>query len=415
MAQPFRTARRQAQRGLTLVELIVSVGLGILVIGVVVYSYVGAKGTYRAGKSSSRIQEAGHFGLDTMLLDVRNAGFVGCGSRQAVSYNPPGVGQMSIYQIANPPLSVSTTADAMAGYMPSSYQAQGATSGWPVAAQAAPAPWIAGDALTLRIVTGTPVGMAQDPVAGSETMFLNNNCGNLAQGNYLMVSNCTNATILRVSNKPQTGAQACPRTNNGVVPGGVPVQYTNAPNCNNNSVACNTNPTNPSQTPQLSPPSGNLFYAASMTMAQQFDEVTYYVGQVPPVNGIAVRPPALYRYSAAAALADPLHASEEIIDHVENMVVTYGVLVGNGIVCEDAGLVQATNAWGYVRSVRVSIVAVGDEAGMVDNPQSFTLGQCETGAGTGPTTKTIQIPATPGDTRLHQIFTATASLGDKLQ
>lgn len=414
MPIPIRTVARAdcAQRGLTLVELLVSVALGILVIGVVLYSYVGSKGTYRSTKSSSRVQEAGHFGLDAIVRDVRSAGFVGCGSRTAVTYSTSGTGTaaMSVYQIANPNLPIASTGDAMIGYMPTTYQAQGAGSGWALAQQAAPAPWIAGDVLTLRIATGAPVGMPQDP--DPTKIYLNNNCSNVGVGTYLMVSNCSYATILRASEiQPLPAAQACPAS--GLVKGGYWIQHTSAQSCNGK--ACNLDPANSGNpNPGLAPGNGNRFPAATMSMVQQFDEVTYYVGQVPPVGGIAVRPPALYRYSAAAASLDAQHASEEIIDHVENMVITYGVLVNNAIVCEDAGLVQATNAWANVRSVRISLLATGDEAGAVDNPQSFTLGECQTGTGTTQSAKTIQIPATAGDTRMHQIFTATASLGNKL-
>ena len=74
---------------------------------------------------------------------------------------------------------------------------------------------------------------------------------------------------------------------------------------------------------------------------------------------------------------------------------------------ESAAAVTAANAWPNVVSVRVSLIAVGDQMGIAPAAQSFPFH----GAGTGGTPVTWTAP----DTRLRQVFTVTATLRDRLQ
>jgi len=63
------------QRGLTLVELMVSLGLGLLLIAAVGSLYLGGSQTFRAGQDSARIQEAGRYALDIIGRSLRRAGY----------------------------------------------------------------------------------------------------------------------------------------------------------------------------------------------------------------------------------------------------------------------------------------------------------------------------------------------------
>jgi type IV pilus assembly protein PilW len=79
-----RTSRRaprfmRPQRGLTLVELIISLSLGLLLIAAVGAVYVGSSQTYRAGQDAARIQEAGRYALDVMGRSLRAAGYATAG------------------------------------------------------------------------------------------------------------------------------------------------------------------------------------------------------------------------------------------------------------------------------------------------------------------------------------------------
>jgi len=52
----------------------VSITIGLVVVGAMTYLYIGSKGAYRGNESLARIQEAGRFALDAITRDVRSAG-----------------------------------------------------------------------------------------------------------------------------------------------------------------------------------------------------------------------------------------------------------------------------------------------------------------------------------------------------
>ncbi len=380
------------QKGLTLIELMVSITIGLVVVGGLLYVYVGTRGAYRTSKSTSRIQEAGRFGLDSILRDVRQAGFIGCGSRVSLGALSPGgapaFAPVAVNQIAVPPLTFASAADAVHGYSPSMTPPAG-SNGW------TPPPGT-GDLLELRVIMAAPVQMVRDPDPAIPAIYLSNNCARVATGNYMMVSSCSNATVLRVSNKPDISAKSCPA--NGVVAGGVEVDF-GTTDANGNTVNANPNGGTPTLVNPTKP--GNL-NTSSQASAEQFDDVVYYVAQYPG------RPAkALYRYSTATSLATGLPTAEEIIDHVENMCVVYGVGGGANVAFKRADEVDAGNLWPSVVSVRIYLMAVGDEAGAIDTPQ--TLNWCQASGSTAPTT------IAGADTRLRQVFTSTAALRDRLQ
>lgn len=392
---PPRTRGAAREAGLSLVELMVSVAIGLVVVGAVLYVYLSARGAYSSSKSTSRTQEAGRFGLDAILRDVRQAGFIGCGSRLSVALSVPGSPvPVPISQTATPAMNLTSVAQAVMGYSASSY-APGSGAPWTVPTAAAPnppnPPWYAGDVFTLHVGTASPVQMAANPNSGASAnaLFLNNNCAGIAMDNYVMVSTCSAATIVRVSNSPTGPAAACPAS--GVVGGsGVEVDYA-ASDANGTAVNSLTGGVTPSTI-------ANNFPVTALPTVQPFDEVTYYVGQVAG----NVRAPALYRYSLAAQEAD------EIIDHVENMSVYYGVPAncapGGQISYLSAQQVQAANQWSCVTNIRVQLLTAGDELGAVPSPQVIQIG-----APGGP--QSITAP----DTRYRQLFTATAALRDRLQ
>jgi len=376
----------RAQAGLTMIELMVSMTIGLLIVGAVLYVYLGSRGAYRTSKSTSRIQEAGRFGTDAILRDVRQVGYVGCGSRISLqTYAAPQINEVAnpppLPVTSPPPWTLSSLGQWILGYSAVSY-VPGAAVSWPPPAGLA-IPRVAGDVLALPIVTSAPLMMVKDPDPAIPAIFLANNCGKITTDALLMVSSCTMAAVLRVSNAPDTTAASCPAA--GVVPGGVEFDH-KAMDVNGKTV--NGNP--PNNSTALTLPLDPAVTMAAMPSVVGFDLVNYYVGQFPG----NVRPPALYRYSAVAG------APEEIIDHVENLCAVYGVGGAGNVVFQTADQVSANNAWPNVVSVRFSLMVAGDELGAVDAPQ--TLPFCGTNI-------------TAPDTRLRQVFTATAALRDRLQ
>jgi type IV pilus assembly protein PilW len=70
------SARRQ--RGLSLIEILVSLMISLFLIAGVIQLFISSKQTYRSYDALSRLQENGRFALEAMSRDVRMAGFTGC-------------------------------------------------------------------------------------------------------------------------------------------------------------------------------------------------------------------------------------------------------------------------------------------------------------------------------------------------
>jgi len=346
--------RARQQRGMTIIELMISVTLGLFMIAAIGYLYVSSRGAYRGNSALARIQEDGRFGLDAITRDARQVGAAGCNSHASLQFVAPqlflpGAGAQIAY----------TGPDtALFGVAPSSYAfAPAPTSAFTAPAVAGGPPWLAGDVLQMVVPTSEPISLVADADPVNYTVTISDNSAKLQKNDYLVVSNCTNASVAQVLVPPApTGAGTT-----------AVVGLTTAP-----LVA-------PTVVPQLT--------VATHATAQRIDAVTYYVGQYPG------RPwSALYRYSAAQ------NATEEVIDHVENMCVLYGIDNNPPV---KASAIPA-GSWGKVNSLRISLQVVGEEQSTAPLGAPVTLDSTATGTWPAP------------DTRLRQIFTATAALRNRL-
>lgn len=75
-----RRARGQFNAGFTLVELMISVVLGLIVTAGVISVFLGTQQSYRANKALGSVQQASRNAFDLMSGDIREAGFTGCDS-----------------------------------------------------------------------------------------------------------------------------------------------------------------------------------------------------------------------------------------------------------------------------------------------------------------------------------------------
>ena len=67
------------QRGLTLIELMVALVVGLILTGGVIQIFISSQETYRFQESLSRIQETGRYATETIARDLRGVGFEQCG------------------------------------------------------------------------------------------------------------------------------------------------------------------------------------------------------------------------------------------------------------------------------------------------------------------------------------------------
>ncbi|MCN4143930.1 MAG: PilW family protein [Thiohalomonas sp.] len=85
-------ANKKKQFGLTLIELMVAVTIGMIVMAGVMQIYLSNKQTYRTTEALSRLQENGRFSSHFLLKDIRMSGYQGCKSRvtAATKISDPG-------------------------------------------------------------------------------------------------------------------------------------------------------------------------------------------------------------------------------------------------------------------------------------------------------------------------------------
>jgi type IV pilus assembly protein PilW len=373
---------RRLQLGLTLIELMISITIGLVVVGAVTYLYMGSRGAYRGNESLARIQDAGRFALDSIARDIRRAGALGCGT----VVSPTTGSQVTVTVV--PPVSVpisngtaTAPATAILGFGPASYTPQPTTppSTWtPPVSGSGPGSYWGGDVLQLQIASGAPVRVIAPPdtvhgtIAIASNSLPSGNAPNFNTGNYALLASCSGATVFQVTANP--GPPTSTVQTIGYAPVGGPIP----------AIASGQ----------------SVFSVANFPTLQHFDQVTYYLGK----NADSL--PALYRYSVNSG------KTEELVDNIEDMDVVYGVGVNGSTATgtfKHAGPngIMTTTDWANVISVRVSVIVRGDQLGAAPNPQTLQF------RATDPTP--TQTTWTAPDTRLRQVFTVTAAVRDRLQ
>lgn len=69
------------QAGLTLVELMVAITIGLIITAAVAQIYISSRATYTLEEGLARVQENGRFAVEFLAYDLRMAGYAGCNSR----------------------------------------------------------------------------------------------------------------------------------------------------------------------------------------------------------------------------------------------------------------------------------------------------------------------------------------------
>lgn len=91
---PFRPSRLgpmgiDRQRGISAVEILIALVIGLILVAGVAEVYLGAKQSYRLQDAQGRIQENGRYALEILQNDLRQAGYMGCPSLAEMTFNTP--------------------------------------------------------------------------------------------------------------------------------------------------------------------------------------------------------------------------------------------------------------------------------------------------------------------------------------
>lgn len=297
------------QRGLSLVELMVSIGLGLLLLAVIAQIYLGSKQTYRGNDNASRLQENGRFALHRMATDIRMAGYLGC-NRNA-----------SVNNIATPSVPAVAFSQAVTGYTAATVPAALLVSGEVLGGT---------DVVQLQGAYGTSVTLAGNLTAANANIQINGNPAGFAAGDVLVISDCSSADVFRATT-----------VSSGV--GTVTIAH-----------AASTN-----TTPFLS-----KAYQSNAEVLR-FATYLYYVGT--GAGGCGANMLCRKRLSGTTLVA------EELVDNIEDLAFEYGEDTDADGAPNRFVPASGVGNWANVTAMRISVLARSAEDNLTTTPQPYTF------------------------------------------
>lgn len=349
------------QQGLSLVELMIAIALGLFLTAGLIELFTNSKQTYRVQDELSRLQENARFAMQAISRDIRMADFAGC-NRNTVQNATNHINTASTRFAARHSLGT----DAVTNTLGSSI---GGTNGAAGAQPALDSPD------TLTIINAFQTGLAVLPPFGplpSDNITIASG-NSIEQGDVLLISDCTNADIIQAVNDPSTDdfishvtGEFSHSTPNVDEPGNI-----------NALGACGANP-NPALDHCLSKVYNNSATVYSL-IVNTYTIATGANGQL-----------ALFKNG------------DELVEGISNLQVLYGedrtpldsnINPDSYVPAGTAGLNMHN-----VISVRVSLVAETEQDALSTQPVSYTL--------SGDT-------FTPTDNKIRRVFTSTINLRNR--
>lgn len=344
------------QQGLSLIELMIAITLGLILVTGVLQVFLSSKTVYTTQQALSRIQETGRLAIDFLTRDIRMAGYMGCASRSSEMQITNTLNNSANYQY--------DFATAIRGYTAAALPANHGLS---------PLPKADTDFFVLRGAYGSGVQVSQNNDSGQVFVTLtgtevggctdgSNRVSGLCQGDILVVTDCTKARIFQATNVTASG------TNTNVVHSGASFTPGNA------VTSWGGNSGNDNETFR---PGAELLSATN---------ITYFIG-----TGTSGRP----------SLWQNLNGNNlELLEGVEDMSVRYGVDSNGDYVPENylaAGSIAAAD-WQKVVALRVELLVSSIDDGVLPEMQTYSF----EGAN--------NVSPNPVDRRLRQVFTSTVGI-----
>lgn len=346
------------QRGLSIIELMVAMLVGLILMGGVIQVFLSSKRTYSFQESLARIQETGRIGQEFLARDIRMAGYNGCAGGD--------YGELTNTLRNN----TSVNYDFSSGL-----KGFDNITANPDSTTLNPAPLLGTDILVVRgpvgdgvkvvdnnngaqlfaDVTSTEVGACADGT---------NRISGICQGDILVVADCTKARIFQTANLQVTsGALNVTHPATGE-PGNDPSSWGGS-----------------------SAPENERFGVDAEII--KMNTVYYYVANNPGGQ------PALYQRIVPGA-------ANEVVEGVENLQFSYGRDTNDDGVpdsYESAAQVDAANAWKSITAVRIEMLVRGSENGVTDQAQTYNFNGAD---------------VTPTDKRLRHVFVSTVGVRARL-
>lgn len=295
--------------GMTLVELMVSMVLGLVIVGGATSVIVANRQSYRTNEALSQLQESQRTAFEVLSRDLREAGYNGCDSRGRVA------------NVLEAPASGPNWWQTWVGVLGQ----EGSQTSGAVGFGTAVAMRVAGtDSITLQGVQGLGLSIethqptsAQIKLSGATT--------EIVPHDILIVCDFDHAAIFQVSNYNSHNVTLVHNTKNGMTPG----------NCSKGLGY-----------PTVCSPNGNEYSFSPNSQVMRFSAVNWYIGN----NGRAAEGGrSLYRVRLGSATA---LITEEVVAGVSDMQLSYREQGRSDF--RDA---NAVGSWANVNAVRIQLTA----------------------------------------------------------
>lgn len=352
------------QRGLSLVELMIAMLLGLILVGGVIEVFLSSRASYRLSSALSEVQENGRFAMNFIVHDARQAGYSGCNA----DINP--VNALDTDSPDYDP-SVLSFQYGVNGYDGSGTAA--ATTSWspnltaPLYTNLTNKPIPGTDVLSIRTIQDQGIVLEDGMPSTSANMKVNDNSG-LAIGDILLISDCSSAAVFQVTKLP-SGNKVNHNTGNDAAPGNATKKVVNA-----------------------------FQQGAGIS---KISTVTYFIAARGNATSCDSGECGLWRTRTVNKNGTAIQQEEELVDGVTNMQILYGVdTTGDGIVDQYVPASGTIN-WNNVYSIKIALLAESSDVA-VSKPAttpSYTL--------------LNQTVTPPNDLHLRQVFTTTVSLRNK--
>jgi len=167
----------QIQKGLTLIELMIAVVLGIFLTGSITGLFVTSKQSYRIQESSSRLQENSRFAMFFITKDIRMADYWGClNTTESIDNNLNSAATFDLFTSAiggeNNNASVDSVIDGT-------------------------------DVITIKGAFGSGIYVTQQPATTSASIKLEDD-SDLGLHDIVLVTDCLDGDIFQITNDPST-------------------------------------------------------------------------------------------------------------------------------------------------------------------------------------------------------------------
>lgn len=372
--RPLRASPRMA--GLSLLELLISLTLGLLITVAVGWVYVSGLQTYRAQDSLSRLQEGARYAFEIMGKDLRMMGDAGCTGDLSPSGAKAGLTSANV---------LNTNTDWYKDLFRRPLRGSNDAAPTDACTTVGTAPcYIRGDSLTALRADISQEHIVQAHATAGAQITLDNATG-ISAGSLLVATDCSHAAVFQAT----------------AVAGAV-VDHAVSGTPGNSTINLGAG--------------GVVHTYALGSRVYPLSAATYYIGTNPAGES------ALYRrvINVTPATVTASTGAEELVEGVEDMQITYGVdtdVTTDGQVnfvdpdgdgdpyltaaqVESAAVPGATpdQQWARVVSVRISLLMRTAEDGLAPSAQTYTFNGAS---------------VTATDRRLRKVFTHVVKLRNR--